>query len=111
MNAATPFAWTLPDADDCPVADTLASLAGKWKPRMLHALSQSDLHFLELVRSLSGASRKVVTAQLKELIEDGLVLRLPQNDARQRVLYCLSDAGWALAKILAQISDWSQQHR
>lgn len=111
MNAVTQFAWTLSDADDCPVADTLASLAGKWKPRMLHALSQSDLHFLELVRTLPGASRKVIAAQLKDLVDAGLVLRQPQNDARSRVLYSLSASGRSLAQILAQISVWSQQHK
>lgn len=110
MNAMTSFAWTAPDSDDCPVADTLASLSGKWKPRLLHALSQEDLHFLELVRAMQGASRKVIAAQLRDLLDDGLVLRLPQHDARNRVRYRLSDGGRALCGILAQISHWSASY-
>ncbi len=111
MNAITPLAWTAPDSDDCPVADTLARLAGKYKPRLLHALSLSQLHFLELVRAMPGASRKVIAAQLQELTADGLVLRLPQDDARRRVRYCLSPAGRDLVTVLAGIFAWSQlQH-
>ena len=70
-----------------------------------------QLHLLELVRAMPGASRKVIAAQLQELTADGLVLRLTQDDARRRVRYCLSPAGRDLVTVLAGIFAWSQlQH-
>jgi DNA-binding HxlR family transcriptional regulator len=111
MNAIVAMTWTAAGSDDCPVADTLARLAGKYKPRLLHALSLSDQHFLELVRAMPGASRKMIAAQLRELVGDGLVLRQPQEDARRRVRYCLSSSGRDLVLVLGGIFAWSQLQR
>lgn len=106
-----PAPWCAPDTLDCPVADTLAMLAGKWKPMMLHMLLTRDLHFEEIVRALAGVNRKVVNEQLGQLVEAGLVTRTAYSDGRQRSLYSLSGAGSDLAVILGQMRDWSLNNR
>ncbi len=109
MKDMTPpiIQWVRPDSGNCPVADTLHALGGKHKPRILHSLAMSDLHFLELTRALDGISRKVLAEQLRDLQAFGLITRTERNDARNRIAYSLSEKGSALAAILSQIYDWS----
>ena len=102
--------WASLGADHCPVADTIDSLSGKWKPRLLHILLSQDTHFLELTRALPMASRKVIAAQLRELRASGLVSRTTTNDARGRIRYGLTPRGRSLCTVLAQIGDWAMAH-
>ncbi len=103
--------WVLPGTDDCPVADTLRSIGGKNTPKILHCLATRDHHFLELQRTLSPISRKVLTEELRHLEEIGLVIRTELDDARRRVRYGLSHKGRGLADILGQVFLWAMEHR
>ena len=108
MNiVASRQSWANLDADHCPVADTIDSLSGKWKPRLLHILLAQDMHFLELMRALPLASRKVIAAQLRELQAAGLVSRTATNDRMGRVRYGLTARGRSLCLVLGQIGEWA----
>lgn len=113
MKHMTPqqFPWSDPETGDCPVAQTLRMLGGKHGPRILHCLTGGELHFLELSRMLEGISRKVLKDQLRVFEENGLILRVPKQDARQRVGYSLSKKGCALGSILSLLYDWSQDYK
>jgi DNA-binding HxlR family transcriptional regulator len=108
-------AWALPSGsaqpEDCPLAETLAVIGGKHKPRILHCLLTQEQHFLELTRALTPISRKVLTEQLAELQAAGLIARTPKQDARRRVSYRLTAGGQSLTEILSQIHDWALQQR
>jgi DNA-binding HxlR family transcriptional regulator len=106
----SPFPWLDLDNGACPVAETLRTLGGKHKPRLLHSLLAGELHFLELTRVLSGISRKVLTEQLRDLEQAGLIGRKEKNDARKRVAYFLTPKGQALGDILSQIYIWSKAY-
>lgn len=95
---------------ECPVADTLRILGGKHGARVLHCLWGGEMHFLELVREIDGISRKVLTNQLNDFEDKGLVLRTPKNDALGRVGYSLSAKGQALGHILKQLDDWNKAY-
>ncbi len=111
MTDAALKLWSLPETDDCPVADTLKSIGGKHTPRILHCLTIRDHHFLELQRSLPPISRKVLTEELRHLEEIGLVIRTELDDARRRVRYGLSEKGRGLADILGRIFLWALEYR
>jgi DNA-binding HxlR family transcriptional regulator len=100
--------WDSQGPDDCPVANTIEILSGKWKPRLLHTLLSREMHFLELVRALPSASRKVIADQLRELQAAGLVSRTATEDARRRVRYGLTLRGRSLCAVLAPISLWAK---
>lgn len=106
-----PGPWSDPATGDCPVAETLRTLGGKHKPSILHCLLPGELHFLELGRSLGAVSRKVLVAQLRDLEEAGLVVRVQKTDARRRVGYALTEKGQALGRIIDQIHDWAVTHQ
>ena len=59
----------------CPVATAVALIGGKWKLLILRNLKARPWRFNELQRDLSGVSQKVLTENLREMEEDGLIIR------------------------------------
>ena len=80
-------------------------LGGKWKLIIISYLVQPR-RFGQLAQRLSLISRKVLTEQLKELEEDGIVRREAFAELPPRVEYSLTDYGRALLPIIDQLSAW-----
>jgi len=80
-------------------------LGGKWKLIIISYLVQPR-RFGQLAQRLSLISRKVLTEQLKELEEDGIVRREAFAEVPPRVEYSLTEYGQALLPILDQLSAW-----
>ena len=59
----------------CPVETTLTMISDKWKVLILRDLLTGTKRFGELKKSLTGVSQKVLTSQLREMEENGLVER------------------------------------
>jgi len=59
----------------CPVETTLMLIGDKWKVLILRDLLTGTKRFGELKKSLTGVSQKVLTSQLREMEENGLVER------------------------------------
>ncbi|MBC6488038.1 winged helix-turn-helix transcriptional regulator [Aeromonas hydrophila] len=94
----------------CPAYRVLRLLAGKWKPAILFHLRAQILRFGDLRRSLPEVSQKVLTAQLKELESDGVIIRTLYPDVPPRVEYSLSPLGIALLPLLQQMHDFALSH-
>lgn len=107
MNQMTAKPWRGIGDDDCPLSEALRLLGGKHTTMVLHCLVGGDLHFLELCRALPHVSRKVLTDELKALIEAQIVLRTEEGDALGRVRYGLSQRGRDLGDILGRLYDWA----
>ncbi|GAB3874297.1 hypothetical protein GCM10028824_27320 [Hymenobacter segetis] len=84
---------------------TMGVLGGKWKLIIISYLTQPR-RFGQLAQRLSLISRKVLTEQLRELEEDGIVHREAFAEAPPRVEYSLTEYGRALLPILEQLSAW-----
>ena len=61
--------------DQCPIEVGLNILSGKWKLKILWHLSKGTIRFNELQRLLGGITTKTLTGQLRELEEQGIVVR------------------------------------
>ena len=86
---------------------TLEVIKGKWKVLILcHLGVHEKLRTGELLRLMPSISQKVLTAQLRELEDDGIVQRKVYNEVPPRVEYSLTDRGLSLRNILLQMSDW-----
>lgn len=94
----------------CPAYQVLRLLAGKWKPAILFHLRAQTLRFGDLRRCLPEVSQKVLTAQLKELEADGVILRTLYPEVPPRVEYALSPLGVALLPLLQQMHDFALAH-
>jgi DNA-binding HxlR family transcriptional regulator len=89
----------------CTMTRTMGVLGGKWKLILISYLTQPR-RFGQLAQRLSLISRKVLTEQLRELEEDGIVRREAFAELPPRVEYSLTPHGLDLLPILDQLSAW-----
>lgn len=105
--AATP-AKELPA---CPVETTLMLISDKWKVLILRDLMPGTKRFGELKKSIGHVSQKVLTAQLRQMEESGLVNRTVYPEVPPRVEYTLTELGYSLKPILDAMWDWGTEYK
>jgi DNA-binding HxlR family transcriptional regulator len=89
----------------------LRTLSGKWKLQILFCLMDGPIRFGALRRAVGGVTQHMLTAQLRELQQDGLVLRTAFAEVPLRVEYELTDAAYGLLPTFRALLAWSEQHR
>jgi DNA-binding HxlR family transcriptional regulator len=82
-------------------------IGNKWKPIIINVIGTHTMRFGQLDAIVPHISRKVLTEQLKELEEDGLLERVAYKEIPPRVEYKLSDKGLAFLPILENIKEWN----
>lgn len=101
----------LKDLPKCPVETTLKMIGKKWKIIILRDLLSGTKRFGELKKSVNGISQKVLTTNLRQMEEDGLVIRKIYNEVPPRVDYTLTDVGYSLASVLDSMADWGEGYK
>ena len=91
----------------CPVETTLTMISDKWKVLILRDLLTGTKRFGELKKSLTGVSQKVLTSQLREMEENGLVERKAYPEVPPRVEYSLTPLGRSLQPIMDAMRVWA----
>ena len=99
---------TLPE---CPVATTVQLIGSKWKLLILRDLMTGKKRYNELRKSLEEISQKVLTATLKSMVEDGIVIRTAYPEVPPRVEYSLSEIGESLRPIIDIMGQWGTQYK
>ena len=84
----------------CPVETTLTLISNKWKVLILRDLMPGTKRFGELKKSIGTVSQKVRTAQLREMEQNGLLVRTVYPEVPPRVEYTLTELGYSLKPIL-----------
>ena len=95
----------------CPVETTLTMISDKWKVLILRDLLTGTKRFGELKKSLTGVSQKVLTSQLREMEENGLVARKAYPEVPPRVEYSLTPLGRSLKPIMDAMRVWGEQYK
>ena len=85
----------------------IGTIGNKWKPMIINVIGTRTMRFGQLDAIVPHISRKVLTGQLKELEEDGLLERLAYKEIPPRVDYKLSEKGLAFLPILEAIKEWN----
>ena len=93
------------------VADALYVIGGKWKLRIIVALTDGNKRFNELQRLVEGISAKVLSNELKQLELNGFVRRNVFTTTPVVVEYELSDYAETLSNVLKSLSEWGAMHR
>src|SRR5260370_30270583 len=86
-------------------------IGGKWKGVLLFHLLNGPKRFGELQRILPDVMHRVLTLQLRELEEAGVVYREAYNEIPPRVEYSLTSFGKSLEPILLLMRDWGDQYQ
>ena len=91
---------------NCPVAATLHLIGGKYKALLLWHLSGRVLRFNQLRQLVPEATPKMLTQQLRELEQDGLINRKVYPVVPPKVEYSLTELGESLFPILKAMYEW-----
>lgn len=94
----------------CPVEAALEVIGGKWKPLILWALGDGVMRFGELQKALPGVNTKMLTKQLRELEEDGVISRKVYPEVPPRVEYAMTDFGKTLIPLLQALCNWGAEY-
>lgn len=105
------MADTAKELPACPVETTLTLISDKWKVLILRDLMPGSKRFGELKRSVGNVSQKVLTAQLREMEQSGLLTRTVYPEVPPRVEYTLTELGYSLKPILDAMWNWGEQYK
>lgn len=97
-------------SNGCPVTATLGVIGGKWKPIILWLLNGQTRRFSEIKRNLPAITQKMLTQQLRELEQDGIIHREIYAQVPPKVEYSLTPKGRTLGPILEQMAQWGTTH-
>ncbi|MGO2644543.1 winged helix-turn-helix transcriptional regulator [Brevibacterium aurantiacum] len=92
----------------CPVEVAVSAVGGTWKLTVIKHLLEGTCRFNELGRLVPLANTKTLTRQLRELEEDGLVLRTVYPEVPPRVEYSLTELGRSLQSIVEAMNVWGK---
>ncbi len=90
----------------CPVEATLSIVGGKWKPLIVYFLLDGTKRFGELRRLIPRATQQMLTMQLRELEQEGIVHREVYAQVPPKVEYSLTEMGRSLEPMLYQMARW-----
>jgi len=94
----------------CPVTAYLSVVDGHWKPIIIWYLKEEPLRFKNLLDLLPDISTKVLTEQLKELEQDGIISRAVFNEIPPRVTYTLTSFGATLLPVIEVAREWGLKY-
>lgn len=95
----------------CPVETTLMLISDKWKVLILRDLMPGTKRFGELKKSVGNVTQKVLTAQLRQMEESGLIIRTVYPEVPPRVEYTLTELGYSLKPILDAMQSWGENYK
>ena len=95
----------------CPVETTLMLIGDKWKVLILRELVGGTKRFGQLKNAIGGVSQKVLTAQLRDMEQKGLLSRKVYAEVPPRVEYTLTETGYSLRPILDAMSAWGNAYK
>ncbi len=92
----------------CPVETAIDVIGGKWKVLIIWQLRGGALRFSELKRQLPMVTPTMFTKQLRELEQDGIIIREVFPEVPVRVEYSISETGMALTDVLDSLNKWGR---
>ena len=95
----------------CPVETTLMLIGNKWQVLIIRDLLTGTKRFGELKKSIGKVSQKVLTTQLRDMEESGLISRKVYAEVPPKVEYSLTELGKSLQPILNAMLQWGTEYK
>lgn len=95
----------------CPLDTTLQVLDGKWKSIILCRLMDQELRYSELLKSLSGCTRRMLSLQLSQLENDHIIQKeIDTTYVPIKTSYHLTELGKSLIPIIKAMDSWGESY-
>jgi DNA-binding HxlR family transcriptional regulator len=91
--------------------DALYVIGGKWRLRIIIALSDGHKRFNDIQRAIHGISARVLSNELKELEINGFVTRNVYTDFPVSIEYELTPYSDTLSPVIESLVTWGEMHR
>ena len=95
----------------CPVEMTLQLIGNRWKVLIIRDLLEGTKRFGELKKSVGSITQKVLTQNLRDMEESGLLIRKVYAEVPPRVDYTLTETGYSLKPILDSMVEWGTSYK
>ncbi|WP_308556355.1 helix-turn-helix domain-containing protein [uncultured Lactobacillus sp.] len=98
-------------SEGCPVESTLQIISGKWKSVIIyHLIKEKNCRFSELQRLIPNCSRRMLSLQLKELINDHIISKNIIPSVPLKTSYSLTPLGKTLMPLILEMERWGEQY-
>lgn len=94
----------------CSVEAAIGLIDGKWKSVILYHLLSGTLRFNEIRKTIPNVTPRMLTNQLRELEEDGLISRTVYAQVPPKVEYSLSPLGRSMELVMLALKQWGDAH-
>ena len=91
----------------CPVDVAFSVVGKKWTIHILRNMLRGHSHFNQFLQNIDGLNPKTLSARLKELEREKLVLKRVQTTPPLTIVYALTEKGHAVLPILRQMVQWT----
>lgn len=95
---------------NCPVEATLSLIGGKYKPLILWHLREGSLHYMELQRLIPKATPKMLSQQLHDLENCGMLHRKVIPEKPPRTIYSLTAFGHSIIPVIDAMCSWGKEY-
>lgn len=97
------------NTSECPITRTMSLIGGKWTLPIVYVLMEGTQRFKELERRVEGINTRMLVKELKQLEENGIVVRAVFAEVPPRVEYSLTPKGRELNKVLTELKSWGRE--
>jgi DNA-binding HxlR family transcriptional regulator len=101
---------TARNVQNCPVTATMGVIGGKWKLLILYLIYNDINRFGKMGMVLKDISKQMLTTQLRELENDGIIERKIYPEIPPRVEYSFTEKGKTLLPIIDLMKEWGSVH-
>ena len=96
---------------NCNMELTLDIIGGKWKPIIIYHIGNNEkIRYGELNRLIPSISQRVLSRELRELEQNGIITRVEFKERILRVEYSLSDIGGEVLPLLNELTKWGNKY-
>ena len=100
-----------PCTERCPMNLMFNIIGGKWKIKIICTLNLNDsLRYGEIKRRITGINATMLANSLKEMEEDGLIVRKQYDEMPVRVEYQLTKKSRSIIPILLELKRWGEKY-
>lgn len=97
---------------NCAIDATMSVIEGRWKGTILCMLFKNGkMRFSELQKDIGEITSRILTKQLKELEEDGMLRREVDTSGKIKVEYSLTERGMSIMPVLYSMAEWGARNQ
>jgi len=94
----------------CPIQAVLDIIGGKWKVNILWHIGKDVKRFSQIKGDIPAITKKMLSQQLKDLEENGMVTRKIYAEVPARVEYSLTEKGRSILPVMEAMCEWGKRH-